>query len=94
VQELHRGHAHRGEYGAFRGGMSLAMPTTVTMLRLKPRQLAALGETLRALANLVVTALVLSQVVARQSVSVWLIAAGVSSWIGFVWLALWLIGEE
>ena len=74
--------------------MSLAMPTTVTMVRLKPRQRAALGDTLRALANLVVTALVLSQVVARQSASFGLIAGGVTAWIGFVGLALWLIGEE
>lgn len=74
--------------------MSLAMPPTVTMVRLKPRQRTALGDTLRALANLVVTALVLSQVVARQSASFGLIAAGVTAWIGFVGLALWLIGEE
>ena len=74
--------------------MSLAMPTTVTMVRLKPRQRTALGDTLRALANLVVTALVLSQLVARQSASLGLIAGGLIAWIGFVWLALWLIGEE
>jgi hypothetical protein len=74
--------------------MSLAIPTTMPMLRLKPRQRAALGDTLCALANLVVTALVLSQVVARQSASFGLIAGGLITWIGFVSLALWLIGEE
>jgi hypothetical protein len=42
----------------------------------------------------VVTALVLSQVVARQSASLGLIAGGLIARIGFVWLALWLIGEE
>ncbi len=64
------------------------------MLRLTSRQRTALGETLRALANLIATALILGQVVARQSASFGLISAGVAAWFGFVWLALWLIGDE
>ena len=64
------------------------------MLRLKARQRSALGETLRALANLVATVLVLSQVVAQQPVSWGRIATGVAAWFGFVAIGLWLIGEE
>jgi hypothetical protein len=64
------------------------------MLRLKPRQRTALGETLRALANLAATALALGQFVGRQSPSLQLIVAGVSLWLGFVGIALWLIGDD
>jgi hypothetical protein len=64
------------------------------MVRLKPRQRSALSETLRALANLVAAALVLSQVVTQQPVSWWRIATGVAAWFGFVAIALWFIGED
>jgi len=64
------------------------------MLPLKPRQRSALGETLRALANLVAAALVLSQLVAQQSVSWGRIGTGIAAWFGFVAIALWLIGED
>ena len=66
----------------------------VTMLRLNSHQRTALGDTLRALANLAVAAFVLSQFVARQSVSVALLASGVAAWIALVAMAMWLIGEE
>ena len=63
------------------------------MLRLNLRQRTALGETLRALANLVATALILSQFVGRQPLSLALISAGVAIWTALVWTALALIGE-
>ncbi|PYR67321.1 MAG: hypothetical protein DMF88_13195 [Acidobacteria bacterium] len=61
------------------------------MLRFNQRQRTALGDTLRALANLIATALVLSQVVARQSAAVALMVGGIAAWLAFVWLGLWLI---
>ena len=64
------------------------------MLRLKSRQRAALGETVRALANLTAAALVLSQAVARQGPSWPLIATGIAGWFVLVAIALWLIGED
>ena len=69
-------------------------PCHATMIRLQPRQRTALGDTLRALANLVATALVLGQFVTQQSPSLRLITAGLTAWVGFVSLALWLIGED
>ena len=79
-----------------RVGIALARGSRAgaTMLRLKARQRTALGETLRALANLAATALALSQFVGQQSPSWQLIVAGVSQWFGFVWNALWLIGDD
>jgi hypothetical protein len=64
------------------------------MLRLKSRQRVALGETVRALANLIAAALVLSQAVTSQSPSISLIAAGTSLWFALVAFALFLIGED
>ena len=49
---------------------------------------------MRALANLVAAALVLSQAAAAQSPSIRLVAAGILVWIGFVGFALYLIREE
>jgi hypothetical protein len=64
------------------------------MLRLKSRQRVALGETVRALANLIAAALVLSQAVTSQSPSIRLIAAGTWLWFALVAFALFLIGED
>ena len=64
------------------------------MLRLKPRQRMALGETLRALANLAATAFVFTQFVVQASPSLRLIAAGTILWVAFVVVALLLIGDD
>ena len=64
------------------------------MLRLKPRQSAALSETVRELANLVAAALVVGQFVTRQAPSWWLILAGIAAWVAFVGFALVLEGER
>ena len=64
------------------------------MLRLKSRQRAALGETLRELANFAAAALVLGQFVGQQPPSWRLILAGVSIWVVMISVALALIGEE
>lgn len=61
------------------------------MLRLNSRQRTALGDTARALANLVAAALVVSQVVAGQTGSIRLLAAGIVAGITLVGFAMWLI---
>jgi len=65
-----------------------------TMVRLKPRQRVALGETLRALANLAATAFVFTQFVTQTSPSLKLVAVGGFLWVAFVAVALLLIGED
>jgi hypothetical protein len=65
------------------------------MLRLEPRQRAALSETIRELANLVAAALVVGQVITARP-QAWLIAGGIAIWaiwLAFVGLAL-LLEEE
>ena len=64
------------------------------MLRLKSRQRAALGETLRELANFAAAALVLGQFVGPQAPSWRLIAAGISIWVVMIFVSLALIGEN
>ncbi|OFW20894.1 MAG: hypothetical protein A3H97_10390 [Acidobacteria bacterium RIFCSPLOWO2_02_FULL_65_29] len=65
------------------------------MLRLKPPQRAALGETLRELANLAVGALVLSQFLGgERPPSWWLLLWGFATWVGLVSWALLLIGDK
>jgi len=64
------------------------------MLRLKTQQRAALGETLRELANLAIGALALSQFVVQQPLSGWLLLAGGAAWLVLVSLALLLVGEQ
>jgi len=51
------------------------------MLRLKPQRRAALGETLRELANLAAGALVLGQFVGEQRLSTGSILAGILLWL-------------
>jgi hypothetical protein len=62
------------------------------MLRLKPRQRAALGETLRDLANLGAAALVFGQFIGQQPLSWVLMLAGAGIWVGFVSVALVMEG--
>ena len=64
------------------------------MLRLKPRQRAALGETGRELANYGVAALVFGQFVGQGTVSWLMILAGITLWLAFVSFALVLDGES
>ena len=63
------------------------------MLRLKPRQRAALGETLRELANLAAGALILGQFVGEQRLSTRSVLAGIAVWLALVGLALLLMEE-
>lgn len=58
------------------------------MVRLTARQLHALGETLRELANYGVAALVFGQFVGQQPISSRLIVAGLGIWLVLVALAL------
>jgi len=58
---------------------------------LNSRQRTALGDTVRALANLVAAAFVVSQVVAGQDGSIRLVAAGAAAWFILVGLAMWLL---
>lgn len=64
------------------------------MLRLNSQQRAALGETVRELANLAAAAFILGQFVGAKPVSWWLLLAGAGLWITFVLFAVRLIGEE
>jgi hypothetical protein len=63
------------------------------MVRLNPRQRAALSETLRELANLIAAALAVGQVVTEEPRS-WLILAGIVIWVAFVGVGLLLEGER
>lgn len=58
------------------------------MLRLKARRRVVLVETLRELANLVAGALVLSQFIGQQPLSLSLVLAGVTAWLSLLGLAL------
>ena len=60
------------------------------MLRLEPGQRAALSDTVRDLANLVATALVLGQFVGERSFSWSLMLTGASTWIVLVVFGLML----
>ena len=73
-------------------GMAVAF--AATMLRLKARQRAALGETLRELANLVAGAFVLGQFAGERRPSVGLFLAGMTAWVAIVGLALVLEGGK
>jgi hypothetical protein len=64
------------------------------MIRLKPRQRTALGETLRELANLVAGALVLGQFVGEQRLSIWSILVGIAAWVVLVGFVLLLAAEK
>ena len=64
------------------------------MIRLKPRQRAALGETLRELANLAVGALVLGQFVGERPLSVGPVLTGMALWFVFVGFGLVLEGSK
>ena len=63
------------------------------MLRLKPKQRVALGETFRELANLSAGALALGQFVGQALPSWRLLLAGVAMWILLVSIGLVLIGD-
>ena len=63
------------------------------MLRFNSRQLAALGYTLRELANFAAAALVFGQFVG-QGVASWdTLAVGTAFWFVMVWLGLVMEGE-
>ena len=64
-----------------------------TMLRLKPKQRVALGETFRELANLLAGPLALGQFVGQALPSWRLLLAGVAMWILLVSIGLVLIGD-
>ena len=61
------------------------------MIRLDRPQRDALSYTVRELANFAATALVLAQLVADEP-RMWLIVAGVVTWLAFVGVALLLEG--
>jgi len=63
------------------------------MIRFSSRQRAALGDTLRELANYGVAALVFGQLVGDVTVSWWRFLAGAAIWFVLVSLALGLEGE-
>ncbi len=73
---------------------ALAFLAGMTMLRLTPRQRAALGETLRELANLAAAGLGLGQFVGSQPYSWWLMLVGVVMWLALVSAALVLEGDQ
>jgi len=64
------------------------------MIRFKPRQRAALGDTLRELANFAAAALVFGQFVGQQQPSWRLPVAGIGLWLVLVAYALVLEGDE
>ena len=64
------------------------------MLGLDQQQRAALGETLRELANLAAAALVLGQLVAGQSPSAGLMLSGIALWGCLVGLGVLLVGDQ
>lgn len=63
------------------------------MLRFSSRQRAALGETLRELANFAAAALVFGQFVGQQHLSWRVLLAGGALWLVFVSYALVLEGD-
>ena len=63
------------------------------MIRFKPRQRAALGDTLRELANFAAAALVFGQFVGDGIVSWRTLVAGTAFWFVVVWLGLFMEGE-
>lgn len=63
------------------------------MVRLKPRQRAALGGTLRELANFAAAALVFGQFVGQQQLSWRVLVSGMALWLVLVSYALVLEGE-
>ncbi|MEQ1761351.1 MAG: hypothetical protein ABL986_23835, partial [Vicinamibacterales bacterium] len=75
-------------------GTELAVSRSMPMLRLAPRQRAALSETLREFANLAAAALVLGQAIGERPVSWPPVLAGALIWLGFVWFGLTLEGER
>lgn len=64
------------------------------MLRFNQRQRAALGETLRELANFAAAALVFGQFVGGNTLSWALIAAGGAFWLTLLWLGLAAEGND
>jgi hypothetical protein len=64
-----------------------------TTVRFSARQLVALGQTFRELANLAAAALVFGQFVGEGFLSLSLLAAGTAFWLIVVWLGLLLEGE-
>jgi hypothetical protein len=64
------------------------------MLRLKKRQRAALGATLRELANLTAGALILGQLVSQQPFSWRLVLAGAAIWVVLIMIVLGILGER
>ena len=64
------------------------------MLRLSDRQRTALGESLRSLANLMVTGFVFTNLLMQQPPSIWLIGAGIIGWLVLTGAGLRLIGER
>ena len=63
------------------------------MIRFSSRQRAALGETLRELANFAAAALVFGQFVGQGTASLPLILAGIVTWVMLVLVALGVEGE-
>jgi hypothetical protein len=72
---------------------SLPVTAEATMLGLDQPQRAALGETLRELANLAAAALVLGQLVTELA-SLTLMLLGAVAWLGLVALGVLLAGER
>jgi hypothetical protein len=63
------------------------------MIRFSPRQRAALGDTLRELANFAAAALVFGQFVGDGVVSWSTLLAGTAFWFAVIWLGLLIDGE-
>jgi len=63
------------------------------MVRLRARQRAALGDTLRELANFAAAALVFGQFVGQQQLSLGVLASGTALWLVLVSYALVLEGD-
>jgi len=64
------------------------------MLRLNASQKAALGETLRELANLTAAALVLGRFVSDRRLSWLSVFLGIAIWVSFTTVAVWLLREN
>jgi len=62
------------------------------MLRLRPGPRAVFGEKVLDLANFAAAALVFGQFVGSEPLSWTIMFAGVVLWVGFVAVALWLMG--
>lgn len=96
LQKLQSGNVSDANYLSMPLGIPVALNRcrNATMLRLKPRQRAALSETLRELAHLAAGVLVLGQFIGEQPPSLWLILVGGAIWAALVALGLVLSGDQ